>query len=95
MVITMAKLCMAHARTHGARKPPGPIIKYYVGTGQAFMGPVPTKVIHIFVTLNLYYTSLFLLPNTLSLMSLYLQDIIPFYILFSEKLSDLLDNEIK
>ena len=23
MVITMAKLCMAHASTHGARKPPG------------------------------------------------------------------------
>ena len=27
MVITMAKLCMAHASTHGARKPPGPIIQ--------------------------------------------------------------------
>ena len=26
MVITMAKLRMAHASTHGARKPPGPII---------------------------------------------------------------------
>ena len=26
LVITMAKLCMAHASTHGARKPPGPII---------------------------------------------------------------------
>ena len=24
LVITMAKLCMAHASTHGARKPPGP-----------------------------------------------------------------------
>ena len=24
MVITMAKLRMAHANTHGARKPPGP-----------------------------------------------------------------------
>ena len=24
MVITMAKLSMAHASTHGARKPPGP-----------------------------------------------------------------------
>ena len=24
MVITMAKLTMAHASTHGARKPPGP-----------------------------------------------------------------------
>ena len=23
------------------------MIKYYVGTGQAFMGPVPTEVIHI------------------------------------------------
>ena len=28
MVITMAKLRMAHASTHGARKPPGPIITY-------------------------------------------------------------------
>ena len=27
MVITMAKLRMAHASTHGARKPPGPIFK--------------------------------------------------------------------
>ena len=26
MVITMAKLRMAHASTHGARKPPGPKI---------------------------------------------------------------------
>ena len=26
MVITMAKLRMAHASTHGARKPPGPIM---------------------------------------------------------------------
>ena len=24
MVIKMAKVCMAHASTHGARKPPGP-----------------------------------------------------------------------
>ena len=24
-LITMAKLCMAHASTHDARKPPGPI----------------------------------------------------------------------
>ena len=24
LVITMDKLCMAHASTHGARKPPGP-----------------------------------------------------------------------
>ena len=30
MVITMAKLGMAHAKTHGARKPPGPIT---IGTG--------------------------------------------------------------
>ena len=30
-VITMAKLCMAHASTHGARKPPGPInYNYFV-----------------------------------------------------------------
>ena len=29
MVITMAKLRMAHARTHGARKPPGPIIEEF------------------------------------------------------------------
>ena len=28
LVITMAKLCMAHASTHGARKPPGPIISH-------------------------------------------------------------------
>ena len=28
MVITMAKLRMAHASTHGARKPPGPICRY-------------------------------------------------------------------
>ena len=27
MVITMAKLRMAHASTHGARKPPGPIFR--------------------------------------------------------------------
>ena len=26
MVITMAKLRMAHASTHGARKPPGPTL---------------------------------------------------------------------
>ena len=26
LVITMAMLCMAHISTHGARKPPGPII---------------------------------------------------------------------
>ena len=32
MVITMARLCMAHASTHGARKPPGPIIAYLVIT---------------------------------------------------------------
>ena len=29
LVITMAKLRMAHASTHGARKPPGPIYKIY------------------------------------------------------------------
>ena len=28
MVITMAKLRMAHANTHGTRKPPGPTFKY-------------------------------------------------------------------
>ena len=27
LVITMAKLCRAHASTHGARKPSGPIFK--------------------------------------------------------------------
>ena len=27
LMITMAKLCMAHAGTHGARKPPGPKLK--------------------------------------------------------------------
>ena len=29
MVITMAKLRMAHASTHGARKPPGPTMASY------------------------------------------------------------------
>ena len=29
LVITMAKLRMAHASTHGARKPPGPIKMIY------------------------------------------------------------------
>ena len=29
LVITMAKLCMAHANTHGARKPPGPTSTNY------------------------------------------------------------------
>ena len=28
LVKTMAKLRMAHASTHGARKPPGPIFKF-------------------------------------------------------------------
>ena len=28
MVITMAKLRMAHATTHGARKPPGPKLRF-------------------------------------------------------------------
>ena len=32
MVITMAKLRMAHASTHGARKPPGPKKKNTPGT---------------------------------------------------------------
>ena len=27
MIITMAKLCMAHASTHGTRKPPGPKLR--------------------------------------------------------------------
>ena len=33
MVITMAKLRMAHASTHGARKPPGPknLHRYVIG----------------------------------------------------------------
>ena len=31
LVITMAKLCMAHASTHGARKPPGPITLRQMG----------------------------------------------------------------
>ena len=31
MVITMAKLSMAHASTHGARKPPGPIVTTIFG----------------------------------------------------------------
>ena len=29
LVITMAKLRMAHGSTHGARKPPGPIYRLY------------------------------------------------------------------
>ena len=33
MVITMAKLRMAHASTHGARKPPGPKKMHYMGEG--------------------------------------------------------------
>ena len=28
MLKTIAKLCMAHASTHGARKPPGPIFTH-------------------------------------------------------------------
>ena len=32
MVITIAKLCMAHTSTHGARKPPGP--KNSSGSGE-------------------------------------------------------------
>ena len=32
-VITMAKLRMAHASTHGARKPPGPKTRFRVGPG--------------------------------------------------------------
>ena len=40
MVITMAKLRMAHASTHGARKPPGPKERAKVGdnNGQAMHG---------------------------------------------------------
>ena len=34
MVITMAKLRMAHASTHGARKPPGPTVKVNLNNGQ-------------------------------------------------------------
>ena len=33
MVITMAKLSIAHASTHGARKPPGP--KPHINNGTA------------------------------------------------------------
>ena len=40
MVITMAKLRMAHASMHGARKPPGPKKRAKVGenNGQAMHG---------------------------------------------------------
>ena len=33
LVITMAKLHMAHASTHGARKPPGPKVPMFVVLG--------------------------------------------------------------
>ena len=33
-VITMAKLRMAHASTHGAHKPPGPIAKVFWYSGK-------------------------------------------------------------
>ena len=34
MEITMAKLRMAHASTHGARKPPGPILSNKLVTAE-------------------------------------------------------------
>ena len=44
MVITMAKLRMAHASTHGARKPPGPKERLNNGdnNGQASMAHAST-----------------------------------------------------
>ena len=39
MVITMAKLRMAHASTHGARKPPGPTNYKEIWTSQGFVVP--------------------------------------------------------
>ena len=33
LVITMAKLRMAHASTHGARKPPGPMFSSFLPLG--------------------------------------------------------------
>ena len=41
MVITMAKLRMAHASTHGARKPPGPIRMVHASTHGARKPPGP------------------------------------------------------
>ena len=50
MVITMAKLRMAHASTHGARKPPGPILKvrgndYKIGFEKKVEGPRTFKTV--------------------------------------------------
>ena len=40
MVITMAKLRMAHASTYGARKPPGPIQIGLCGVGSGDGGAI-------------------------------------------------------
>ena len=40
LVITMAKLRMAHVSTHGARKPPGPI---FLGGGVQSVLPFPVR----------------------------------------------------
>ena len=41
MVITMANLRMAHASTHGARKPPGPIVKAMKDSNRAMIVKPP------------------------------------------------------
>ena len=46
MVITMAKLRMAHASTHGARKPPGPI-KYVGKFNELFPSDRLKLVLHL------------------------------------------------
>ena len=55
MVITMAKLRMAHASTHGARKPPGPKLVEGVkvksrGTCMACDGELSEAVAHLTTT---------------------------------------------
>ena len=49
MVKTMAKLRMAHASTHGARKPPGPKFlsgdNTYIQPGNSVSGLIPVFVI--------------------------------------------------
>ena len=44
MVITIAKLRMANASTHGARKPPGPTMAMSETTGGACKPPGPIVV---------------------------------------------------
>ena len=58
MVITMDKVCMAHASTHGARKPPGP--KSPINkSGDSSNGTLSKKYVQIIVDTRtqLTYTS--------------------------------------